>query len=1078
MDTICYAKYNRTRTLAFQTKTRIVQREDAKQVIKEPLTKQAKAHVDSMQKKYEWVQKLYRKVTPVSVQMEGDAAVFPYVEGETIGSLLEKLLGDKEALLPAIKAYLDDIMQYQEEFVVDFAMTEEFRAIFGEYDKNCKALKFANVDEIFDNFLIVDGKYYLIDYEWVFDFPVPVDYIRFRTVFYFYVKNGNYLSNCISLEEYLNYFGIDKDEQEAFLRLDDTFQQWIHGANRRYIYTRNYVKDTHNINGLLNQYHNIGAELSKKDADLYDKTKEIIEVHERLREKEELILMKDKNIADFRKNEQVLNEIIQSANETMEQDKKNLSNMSQHIAQMEDKIRNQEEYIALLRRCVRNPFYAVGQGVKKVAKKVLPGIVQMGLYCLYTEGTKVFFYKLKNYSNRKNQYEIWLSQNEKDMYHTEPLSYNPKISVVVPVYNVEDQQLTECIESVRNQTYTNWQLCLVDDCSTMESVRKTLKRYENDDKIAIVYRKENGHISRATNSGIEVANGDYVALLDCDDLLAPNALYEMAKKVNENPAYDFVYSDEDKLTEDGKIRKDPFFKPDWSPDTFMSLMYTCHFSMFRRTLVEELGGMRIGLEGSQDYDLVLRVMEKTMNIGHVPKILYHWRERKESTANNMTAKPYIIESTKKAKLDALERRGLKGHLECIDSITQFRVVYEPMNRPKVSIIIPSKDNYDILKQCIVSIKNVTEYDNYEIVVVDNGSQEETKAQYEALCQKYGCIYHYQPLQFNFSQMCNIGASKASGDYYLFLNDDIEIKGSKWLSILLGQAQVPYVGAVGAKLLYPDSNMIQHVGVVNLAIGPGHAFHGFDDNMNYYYGRNILDYNFSVVTGACLMVQKEKYDKIGGFDETLPVAYNDVELCFKLVEAGYYNVLRNDVCLIHHESVSRGYDAVTPEKAERQKREMAHLYELHPKFKGYDPCYNPNLVQTRGDFSFNLDNPSMKAQVPAQTSASILPDEGLEYNIDEVCVNQTVRILGWAFARENHKIGKVKLLFVNDKGQAYEVATEEVYRPDVKAQFNNYKSLAFSGFQTMFDANALASGTYEIYIQMKNHTVKTKSVLSI
>lgn len=1062
MSKTCYAKYNRTRAPKFQTQTLIIEEKKEKKVVKKPLLSEGLEHIQSLTDKCNLVNGMYQNVCPIEVKLEGERAIFPYIEGETVAEHLEKNLMDKDTLLQEIKRYIDVLFVYNETYIVDFELTKEFEKVFGAYTKQCKALKRANIDEIFDNFVIHDNKIYLIDYEWVFDFPIPLEYLRFRTLFYFYVKNGNYLTNIIDLDEYLGYFGIDKESQNDWMKLDDSFQQYVHGKERKYIYTRNYSKENHDIYGFLNSFHNIEGGYQH--------------LHSLLHEKEELILLKDKNIEDFRKNETVLNDIIKNQKEYEISLKGNITELQESITLLNDRIHNQEEYIQLLRRCMRNPIYALGQVLKKIAKKILPELVQMGLYCLYTEGFSVFCYKLRNFTNRKNQYDIWLTQNEKDILEKAELEYNPLISVIVPVYNVEKSQLIECIESVCNQTYDNWELCLVDDCSTMESVRDTLKKYENRERIKIVYRKENGHISRATNSGIEIATGEFIALLDCDDLLAPNALLEMAKMLNANPEYDFIYSDEDKLSEDGKVRKDPFFKPDWSPDTFMSLMYTCHFSMFRKSLVDELGGMRIGLEGSQDYDLVLRVMEKTSNIGHVPKILYHWRERKESTANSMTAKPYIIESTKKAKLDALERRGLKGHLECIESVMQFRVVYEPQNNPKVSVIIPSKDNYEILKQCITSIKTTTAYTNYEIIVVDNGSCEENKEKYAKLCSENNCVYEYQPLQFNFSKMCNIGAEKASGDYFLFLNDDIEIHGAEWMSILLGQAQVPYVGAVGCKLLYPNSNLIQHVGVLNLEIGPGHAFHRFDDNMNYYYGRNILDYNFAIVTGACLMVKKDKFEEIGGFEENLPVAYNDVELCFKLLEKGYYNVLRNDVKLIHHESISRGYDEVTPEKAARQKKEMEYLYQLHPKFKGYDPCYNPNLVKTRGDFSLDLTK-NAQIQEMKPCNKNIRVTSNIEYHIDELCMGDKVEISGWAFNKDKNKSEKVVIILIDDFEKQYELNTEEIYRPDVVESYKN-KKLAFSGFQTMFDKQTIASGNYVVYLQLKDNFIKIVDSLDV
>ena len=1098
MTSILYAKYNRTRVPKFQTRTTIEQSATECTVVKEALQPEAIPHVISMKEKQSLAECLYTDVKVVNCKIVDDKAVFPYVEGETIAHRLECMLDDHpEDLLDTMDQYLNIVMKFRSEMIVDFTMTDTFRDIFGEY-KGDKAVKIGNIDAIFDNFLIQGNEIYLIDYEWLFDFPIPIEYIRFRIVYYFYAKNGNYLKNIISMKEYMQHFGYNEEEVNVFVQLDDNFQQYVHGENRRYIYTSRYYKEIHPITELLNQSENIERdimdgrnqlqivqgqldtrtnELNAKTNELNAKNNELQETSRQLREqvdevrnlstimadKERLIISKDKSIDDFRKNENLLNSII--------------ADQKADIAQRQDKIQNQEEYIQFLKHCIRNPFFALYQVCKKIAKRILPPLVQMGLYCLVTEGWGVFFYKLKNYANGKNQYKTWIHNNENDLYDVTKLEYNPLISVVVPVYNVESSQLIECIESVCKQTYKNWQLCLVDDCSTMESVRTTLHQYEGREQVKIEYRKENGHISRATNTGIAMADGEYIALLDCDDLLAPNALYEMVKLLNENPKYDFIYSDEDKISEDGAVRKDPFFKPDWSPDTFMAIMYTCHFSIFRKSLVDEIGGMRIGYEGSQDYDLVLRIMERTTQIGHVPRILYHWRERKESTANSMTAKPYIIESTKKAKMDALARRGLKGHLECIESITQFRVVYEPMNNPMVSIVIPSKDNYNVLEQCILSIKKQTRYLNYEIIVVDNGSNEENKKKYEQLCEQKHCRYYYEPMTFNFSKMCNIGANHAEGEYLLFLNDDIEIQGENWLSILLGQAQVPYTGAVGCKLLYPDSNLIQHVGVINLEIGPGHAFHGFPDNMNYYYGRNILDYNFAVVTGACLMVKKNKFDQVHGFDETLPVAYNDVELCFKLLECGYYNALRNDVVLIHHESVSRGYDEMTEEKTRRRKQEMEHLYQLHPMFRNYDPCYNPNLVQTRGDFSFNLDKGGNLYQLQ-EYSRAIIETDGIQGNIDDVNNGKIVKISGWAFVKKHQSAKRVRIVLAAENGSCYFVETDKTYRPDVKNGFHNNRKLAFAGFVTMFDKECMEPGEYSIYLLSEQEVKKMEQKLFV
>lgn len=707
-------------------------------------------------------------------------------------------------------------------------------------------------------------------------------------------------------------------------------------------------------------------------------------------------------------------------------------------------------------------------------KRVLSFSKRM-MRCLGKEGWHVFCYKLNHRLHKKNEYDMWMLQNEQQYKEPEQeLEYKPLISVVVPVYNVEPQMLTACIQSVQNQTYDNWELCLVDDCSTDVRVRETLRQFEGVERIKIKYRSENGHISRTTNDGIAMAEGEFVALLDCDDLYAENALYEIAKKLNEDHTLDFIYSDEDKLSEDGTKRRNPFFKPDWSPDTFMSLMYTCHLAVYRKSLLDELGGLRVGLEGSQDYDLVLRVMEKTNRIGHVPKILYHWREREESTANDISAKPYIIETTKKAKLEALERRGVKGHLEYIKDIVMFRVVYEVVGNPKVSIIIPSKDNYDILKQCLTSIRKETKYQNYEIIVVDNGSAEETHAKYTKMCKELDCKYHYEPMEFNFSKMCNIGAHLAEGQFLLFLNDDIRVEGAEWLERMLGHAQQPHTGAVGCKLIYPNTNLIQHVGVVSFMVGPGHAFQRINDDLNCYWGRNKLEYNYSAVTGACLMIDRNKYDQVGGFSEQLPVAYNDIDLCFNLVEAGYYNVVRTDVRLYHYESVSRGYDAVSPEKAARQQREMKKLYDRHPEFKGYDPCYNPNLIGNSDNFSLRLLKVE-EIETPEETQQVLVEKGSLQYKVEEFTDEAVVKISGWALNRKTLRAGALSVVLTGQDKQQYIVKSERLYRPDVRDAFGK-RRLAFAGFEAAFIKQNLPKQHYEVSLVLDGDACMVGSIV--
>ncbi len=518
---------------------------------------------------------------------------------------------------------------------------------------------------------------------------------------------------------------------------------------------------------------------------------------------------------------------------------------------------------------------------------------------------------------------------------------HPLFSIVVPVYNTPPSLLDKLVGSVLAQWYPHWELILVNDNSSLEHVRRDLDRLV-DSRILVVHLAENKRISQATNEGIACATGEYIVFADHDDELTADCLYELARCVGrENP--DFIYSDEDKIAEDGQY-VEPFFKPDWSPDTMMSTMYTCHVSCVRRALVNEIGGLRQEYDGSQDWDFVLRVVEKTNRIAHIPKVLYHWRIIPASVASDLNAKPYAITAGKRAREDALTRRGLVGELEPVSELPgYFRVTYRLQGEPSISIIIPSKNNYQILKQCIDSIESTTTYRNFEIIVIDNGSTDNATLQYlEGLrgSDRIKLLSYEKP--FNYSAINNLGAAEAKGDLLLFLNDDTEVLVPDWLERLGGYAQLTHVGAVGAKLLYPGGQRVQHVGVTNLASGPAHAFLGVDAKDPCYFARAMLEYNWLAVTGACLMIERTKFERIGRFDENLPVAYNDVDLCFRAFEAGLYNLVCPSVTLIHHESYSRGLDSMDSAKRERLGKEMQMLYQKHPRLYQNDPFHNPNL----------------------------------------------------------------------------------------------------------------------------------------
>lgn len=533
------------------------------------------------------------------------------------------------------------------------------------------------------------------------------------------------------------------------------------------------------------------------------------------------------------------------------------------------------------------------------------------------------------------------------------LSHKPLFSIIIPVYNVDEQWLRKCIESVQAQLYSYWELCIADDASTKPHVKKVLKEYASkDDRIKIIYREKNGHISAASNSALELATGEFIALLDHDDELTPDALYENAVLLNKYPDADMIYSDEDKITEDGR-RHSPFFKPDWSPDTFLSQMYTCHLGVYRTELIRQIGGFREGFEGSQDYDLVLRLSEKTKKIYRIPKILYHWRTISNSTALSANTKSYAHQAGLKAIKDALLRRDENGWVETADGCPNlYRVHYNLKEKPLISIIIPTRDMAHLLSPCLQSVFDNTTYSNFEVIIIDNGSvQQETIDLFTNWTNKEPKKFRVERLDipFNYSKLNNEGARLANGELILLLNNDTEIITPNWLEEMAGYAMRTTIGVVGAKLLYPDQT-IQHTGVI-LGIGgvAGHGHKGFVKSDFGYFGALAKVTNVSAVTGACMMVKKELFEAVGGLDEELQVAFNDVDFCLKIQSKGLYNVVLPHVQLYHYESKSRGFED-TPEKQKRFQGEVLRMQKYWGDFLINDPCYNPNLTLEREDFS--------------------------------------------------------------------------------------------------------------------------------
>jgi GT2 family glycosyltransferase len=537
------------------------------------------------------------------------------------------------------------------------------------------------------------------------------------------------------------------------------------------------------------------------------------------------------------------------------------------------------------------------------------------------------------------------------------LKRQPFISVLMPVYNTPEKWLLRAIESVRSQIYTPWELCIADDASTQPHIRPLLEKAAREDsRIKVVFRETNGHISAASNSALALAQGDFVALLDHDDEIRPHALACIAFELDRFPDADLIYSDEDKLHDNG-FRYGPYFKPDWNPDLFFAQNFICHLGAYRTTLVREIGGFRVGYEGSQDWDLAMRVIERIPpgHIRHIPRILYHWRAVQGSTAVHVSEKNYSVTAAGKVVADHFERVGIKAVLTPTKG-HYWRARYPlPHPAPSVTLIIPTRNRVNLLRPCVVSILKKTTYPDFKILVVDNDSDEpETRAYLDELRQHPRCRVLNFPGPFNFSAINNFAVNQTDSPLVGLLNNDLEVINGDWLEEMASQALRPEIGCVGAKLYYPDGR-IQHAGLI-LGIGgmAGHAWHGFPRDTHGQGYRALLQQTMSAVTAACLVIRRETYLKVGGLDEeNFKVALNDVDFCLKVRAAGYRNLFTPFAELYHHESASRGYED-NDEKRQRFAHETERLQKKWGEALFNDPAYNPNLTLDRVDFS--LANP--------------------------------------------------------------------------------------------------------------------------
>ena len=594
----------------------------------------------------------------------------------------------------------------------------------------------------------------------------------------------------------------------------------------------------------------------------------------------------------------------------------------------------------------------------KMFRKLSPYTIRKGFRYMKHYGPKEFWIRLhERFEPEEVPYGPWYrayipTEETLETQRKQKFDYSPLISIAVPAYQTPVEFLRQMIESLIVQTYSNWELCIVNASPDNEEMQKVLAEYSaGDSRVRFCNLKENLGIAENTNRAFAMAKGEFVGLLDHDDLLAPNALYEIVKILQDHPQADALYTDEDKVTTELDEHFQPHLKPDFNLDLLRSNNYICHFFVVRKSIVEKAGGFRKEFDGAQDYDFIFRCTENAGEVLHVPEILYHWRTHKASTADNPASKMYAFEAGKRAIEAHLERTGTEGEVSHTQDLGFYRVKYPVQGKPLVSVIIPNKDEKETLQTCLEMLEKNTGYQNFEIIIVENNSTtDEIFRYYKELSGNRKIHLLRWGKEFNYSAINNFAVAHAKGEYLLFLNNDVKSINPDWLEEMLGVCQRPEVGGVGAKLIYPD-NTIQHAGcVIGMGGIAGHMFVDMPADRTGYLHKASLLQDMSAVTAACLLMKKEVFEQAGGFTEELAVAFNDVDLCLKVRKNGYLIVYDPYAKLYHMESKTRGAED-SKEKVRRFQTEIEYM-RCHwiDILKNGDPCYNKNLSLTKWNYS--------------------------------------------------------------------------------------------------------------------------------
>lgn len=1057
MDKIIFTKYSNERAKQFNICTEIRQDINGKRyVVKRPATAEAQDHVDKI---YMWHEKLKEKFEGTKLGVNrceqfDDGVKLEFLQGKTLEEELDQLLQKENILemIELIKDYFSLIQKANE--TKTFQMTEEFAEVFGEVylPSGLMCGEVTNIDMIFANVIDASG-WQIIDYEWTFEFPIPINFVLYRALFFYMLKEERSKLREFNLYE---LFNISKEEQQAYAKMEYNFGRYVvqnyvpvrdicTAINNKKVSAKNIIEDYEQKRlansaqvfkdcgkGFLeeNSYFvkpvilNNGRKkitvLVQKDTrtlriDPFGKQC-ILQIHSAFFERHsecdvnfttngsvwgrnvfafftddpQILISEINDVPDVLHMEYSVypctEDLLRSVKGIMVEQK----NLEEQKKELQEKNSNQQREIEILRGQVneehnhmltmqheRNltkiaydsllqsksvritkPVRALGNflrksrllrmGVRYTRYLKNGGVSEVNRQVKFARIRKKYPYAARRLGVLSDIEQIYL---EKLQHHTGKV----KFSILVPLYNTPENFLREMIESVQMQTYENWELCLGDGSDgEHRDVERICKEYSKKDK-RIVYKKleKNYGISGNTNECIKMSTGDYIALFDHDDFLHPSALYENAKMIEEYHA-DYLYTDEATFQIELNNIVTYHFKPDYAPDNLRANNYICHFSVFSRKLLDKAGWYNSDYDGSQDHDLILRLTDKAKCIKHISGILYFWRSHPGSVSENIGSKTYAIDAGKRAVHDSIARHGMECTVESTWMCpTIYRIIYEIKDQPLITIVIPNKNHLQDIKRCVESILEKTTYENYEIIIVDNGSdEEELFAYYEEIEKNINITVLHWDEPFNYSKLNNFGVEHAKGEYVVLLNNDTEIITENWLQEMLMYAQREDVGAVGAKLYY-DDDTIQHAGII---IGMGtdriaaHCHHRLAKMELGYMGRLHYAQNMSAVTAACLMVKKKKYLQVGGLTEEFVVAYNDVDFCLKLRKEGYLNVFTPFAELYHYESKTRGAED-TPEKQQRFQGEV-ELFRKKWKdvLEAGDPYFNKEL---------DLDNPYFK-----------------------------------------------------------------------------------------------------------------------